>query len=104
MKRIFFLLALVVCPSASTTVGADVLTIKQIEQRAHLSGRAAGKKPLYKEVLAGTATKEQKQELLDLYLALAKAKPVKGSQENWQKATAALVTATQEIVRGEVKD
>ncbi len=104
MIRTLFLLSVTLFTSITASLAADELTIQQIEQRAHLPGRAAGKKPLYKEVLAGTATKEQKQELLDLYLALAKAKPAKGSQEAWQKATATLVTAAQEIVRGEVKD
>lgn len=86
------------------SVFAGELSIVEIEQRLHAPRRAEGKKAIYREVLTGTASKEEKQQMLDLYKALAKKKPPRGSPEDWQKATAALVTAAEEIVSGEAKN
>lgn len=85
------------------SVSADGLTIAEIEKRLHAPCRAEGKKALYREVLTGSATKEEKQLMLDLYKALANTKPPRGSQEDWQKATAALVVAAEEYASGEAK-
>jgi len=85
-------------------VSAEELTVLQIEQRLHTPRRAEGRQGIFREVLRGKGTDEEKQQLLDLYKALAKTKPPRGSQENWQKSTVALVTAAEEIVNGTAKD
>ena len=107
MKLTFCALAMVamtVCPVVRLAAGAEDLSIVEIEKRVNLPRKAVGKKALYRAVLLGEATKEEKQELLDLYKALAKTKPTRGSLEDWQKATGALVTAAEEIVSGEAKN
>ena len=101
--QIGFVLLAAVCPLASSRA-AEERTIAQIEQRLHNPRRAEGRLGVFREVLRGKGTKEEKQELLDLYKALAKTKPPRGSQENWQKATSALVAAAEEIASGAAKD
>lgn len=107
MRRVILVLtaiAAILLPGQRFSAAADELSILEIEQRINLPRKAAGKKALYREVLTGGATKEEKQELLDLYQSLAKAKPPRGSHDDWQKATAALVAAAEEIVSGEAKN
>lgn len=97
-------MTLVLVAFSATSVFAEELSILEIEQRVNLPRRPAGKKPLVRTVLADEATKEEKQELLDLYKALAKTKPSRGSQEAWEKTTATMIAAAEEIVRGEAKN
>jgi hypothetical protein len=100
----FAAVALMIAAGAEFSVAADETSISEIERRLHNPRRAEGRQGIFREVLREKGTKEEKQELLDLYKALAKTKPPRGSQENWQKATAALVAAAEEIVSGTAKD
>jgi hypothetical protein len=79
----------------STATGADDkdLTIKQIMKKGH-----DGKPKLCEKVATGKASKEEKQELLDLYVALAKTKPPAGDADAWQKKCDALVAAAKACV------
>ena len=79
----------------STASGADEkdLTIKDVMKKGH-----SGDEPLCKKVVTGKATKEQKQELLDLYVALSKTKPPKGDADAWAKKCEALVAAAKACV------
>jgi hypothetical protein len=103
LSQIGFILFAAVCSLASS-LAAEERTIAQIEQRLHNPRRAEGRQGVFREVLRGKGTEEEKKEMLELFKALAKSKPPRGSQENWEKATAALVTAAKEIVAGTVKD
>ncbi len=55
-------------------------TIKEVMADAHKSG-------LWKKVAAGTAEKEDRQKLADLYKALMQSTPPKGDAEAWKKTT-----------------
>lgn len=68
-------------------------TIKQVMEKAH-------KNRLLNKVTAGEGSKEEAQELLALYQALAKNEPPKGEAEAWKKKNAAIVEAAEEVVAG----
>jgi len=55
-------------------------TIKEVMAEAHKSG-------LWKKVAAGTAEKEDREKLADLYKALVQSKPPKGDEDAWKKTT-----------------
>jgi hypothetical protein len=80
----------------STATGADEkeLTIKQIMKKGH----DTGKPPLCGKVAGGKASKEEKQELLDLYVALSKTKPPMGDADGWKTKCEALVAAAKKCV------
>lgn len=59
------------------------------------------KQGLAKTVTAGQATKEQKQQLLDLVEALPQNKPPRGTDESWQQKTEALIAAAKGVVDGD---
>jgi len=69
-------------------------TIKQVMKMAH------GKDGLRNKVTEGTATKEEKEKLLELYTALSQNKPPKGDEKDWQERTAKLVKAAKDVVAG----
>jgi hypothetical protein len=69
------------------------LDIETIMEKAH-----KGKPSLFKTVSGGSATKEQKEELLKLYSDLGKNKPPKGSEQDWKKRTDNLVAAAKDVV------
>ena len=77
----------------STATGADEkpLTIKEIMKKGH-----DGKPPLCGKVASGKASKEEKQELLDLYVALSKTKPPEGDADAWKTKVDALVAAAKQ--------
>jgi hypothetical protein len=72
------------------------LTIKEIMKKGH-----KGEPPLCGKVASGKASKEEKQELLELYVALSKLKPPKGEADSWKTKTEALVSAAKECVADE---
>jgi hypothetical protein len=55
-------------------------TIKEVMAEAHKSG-------LLKKVNAGTAEKEDREKLAELYKSLVQSTPPKGDQEAWKKTT-----------------
>ena len=84
-------LALVGTFVVSATQAADKkYSIKDV-MKAHKKGE------LREKVLAGTATAEEKQTLVDMYKAMNEAKPPKGDEENWKKLTGAMVTAAEHV-------
>jgi hypothetical protein len=68
-------------------------TIKQVMEKAH-------KNKLLNKVAAGEGTKEDAQQLLELYQALGKNQPPKGEAEGWKKKTVAIAEAAKEVVDG----
>lgn len=69
-------------------------TIKEVMKAVHAKGKLKDK------VVAGTASAEEKKELVAYYEALAANKPPKGDAEAWKKGTALLVTAAKEAAEG----
>ena len=68
-------------------------SIDEIMDKAH-----KGKPSLWKKVVDGKASPEEKKELLGLYEDLAKNKPEKGSQEDWKKRTGNMIKAAKDVV------
>ena len=66
-------------------------TIKQVMAKAH-------KSKLINKLAEGKGSKEEAQELLDLYKALGANKPPKGDLEGWKKKTVEMVEAAQDVV------
>jgi hypothetical protein len=82
----------------SLSSGADEkeIPIKDVMKKAHTAKK--GEKKLCEKVAGGTATKDEKQQLLDLYTALSKNKPPKGEADSWKEKTDALVAAAKACV------
>ncbi len=68
-------------------------TIEEIMEKAH-----KGKPSLWKKVVDGKASDDEKKQLLGLYEDLAKNKPEKGSQDDWKKRTSQIVKAAKNVV------
>lgn len=68
-------------------------TIKEVMNRAHKGG-------LVKKVVDGKANKQEKDELLALYVALNQNKPPKGDPKKWDEMTMAIVNATKDFLAG----
>jgi hypothetical protein len=68
-------------------------TIEEIMEKGH-----KGKPSLCKKVVEGKASKEEKEQLLELYKALALNKPEKGDLGDWKKRTSAIVAAAKDVV------
>jgi hypothetical protein len=74
-------------------------TIKEVMHGAHLPTEEGGKS-LRDRVLAGDASPEDKQKLLDFYISLAENEPPRGELEAFQKKTRAVVLAAAKMVVG----
>ena len=68
-------------------------TTKEVMKKAHDDPK------LWSKVASGKASKEEKELLVDLYIALVKNKPDKGDQKSWDEKTKALVEAAKECVK-----
>jgi hypothetical protein len=68
-------------------------TIKEVMKTAHKGG-------LLDKVAKGTASEEEKKQLAELYVALHKHVPPKGSPESWKEKTEALVKASKDVLAG----
>ncbi|MFT5470123.1 MAG: hypothetical protein ACI8UO_005247 [Verrucomicrobiales bacterium] len=101
MKRltlVFSALILVLVPFyfawAEEESETDDLTISSIMKSAHKGG-------LLKRVTGGSATDEDKQQLLDFYEALAEIKPPMGDSREWAERTTAMIDAAKSAVGGD---
>ncbi|MER3416449.1 MAG: hypothetical protein C4297_09595 [Gemmataceae bacterium] len=65
-------------------------TIKEVMEQAHKGG-------LLKQVLSGKAAKEDRDNLLEYYRALAANKPPRGDLKSWKQKTEALVNAAEAL-------
>jgi hypothetical protein len=84
---------LLVARGAEEEGGKPAYTIKQVMAKAH-------KSKLINKLAEGKGSKEEAQQLLDLYKALGANKPPKGDLEGWKAKTTAMVAAAQEVVDG----
>jgi hypothetical protein len=88
-------IAMAICASRDNVTAANAdpkFTIKEVMKEAHKSG-------LLKKVAAGTADKEDREKLVELYKALSENKPPKGDAEEWKKSTAVLHKAAEEALK-----
>lgn len=94
-----FAFALLTCIEADAQQTASVTTkntsVKDVMKLAH-------KKPneLLKKVAMGKATKQQQQQLYDLYAVMAKHQPAKGGKASWTKKTTFLVDSVKDVMAG----
>jgi hypothetical protein len=72
---------------------APKYTIKQVMKLAHNR-----KKGLVTKIADGSASKDDKEQLLTLYLSLSQQKPPKGSVDDWKQRCAAIVKAAKGVV------
>lgn len=89
------LLALLLASAAMFSPAQDKAkySIKEVMEKAHkgnpaLCGKVAGEK----------ASKEERQQLLELWTALGENKPAKGPEKSWKDKTDALVVAAKAAV------
>jgi hypothetical protein len=68
-------------------------TIKEVMKEAHKEG-------LLKKVGSGKASKEEKEKLLALYIALHQNKPAKGDAKDFAKQSQTIVDAAKAVVEG----
>jgi hypothetical protein len=93
------LVAAVVCGSGAMAVTNNLLapaapkTIKEVMKVAHKDG-------LMKKVQGGSASDEEKKQLLDLYIDLAEGEPKKGDKAEWKIAAGATVISAAKVVLG----
>lgn len=80
-------------PSAVSADDQPKHTIKDV-MKEHKKGALKDK------VLDGTASKEEKQRLVELYTEMGKSKPPKGPDDSWKKLNDALIKAAKEIQDG----
>jgi hypothetical protein len=89
------LLALLVASIAMISPAQDKakVSIKEVMEKAH-----KGNPALCAKVASEKASKEEKQQLLDLWSALGENKPPKGPEKSWKEKTDALVSAAKGAV------
>jgi hypothetical protein len=71
-------------------------TIKEVMGAAHKKGKLRDK------VVAGTATDEEKKQLVEYYTALAANKPPRGDEASWKEKTAELLAAAKAAAEGDL--
>jgi hypothetical protein len=77
---------------------APKYTIKEVMTKAH------GKNNLVKKLALGTATEEDKKNLIEYYEALTKNKPPRGDLNAWTQRTETLLAAAKVAVKGNKAD
>ena len=93
------LVAAVICGSGAMAVTNNLLapattkTIKEVMKIAHKDG-------LMKKVQGGSASDEEKKQLLDLYIDLLEGEPKKGDKAEWKIAAGATVVSAAKVVLG----
>ncbi len=95
---VFSLTYTVVRAAEGDTAAKPKHAVKEVMKGAHQAPE--GSKTLLAKVLEGSASAEEKQQLLDLYISLAENKPPKGELADWQKKTGAVVISAAKIVVG----
>lgn len=70
-------------------------TIKEVMKAVHGEGST-----LHKNIVAGTGTAEEKQQLLDLYISLFEGKPPKGDEDSWKTLAGKAALAAAKVVVG----
>lgn len=72
---------------------AEPKTVKEVMKIAHKDG-------LHKKILGGSATNDEKKQLLDLYIDMAQAEPKKGDKAEWKVVAGAAALSAFKVVLG----
>ncbi len=93
----FLAAAMMICGSAALAVNNPFApaakSIKEVMKIAHKEG-------LMKKVQGGSASDEEKKQLLDLYIDMMEGEPKKGDKTEWKAAAAATVVSAAKVVLG----
>ncbi len=97
---------LIICSLAAAVIGGSVAmavnnnlvapapkSVKEVMKLAHKDG-------LLKKIQGGSATDEEKKQLLDLYIDMLEGEPKKGEKADWQAAAGASVVSAAKVVLG----
>lgn len=97
---------LVICTLVAAVIGGSVAmavnnnlvapapkSVKEVMKLAHKDG-------LLKKIQGGSATDEEKKQLLDLYIDMLEGEPKKGEKADWQMAAGATVVSAAKVVLG----
>ncbi len=92
------LAAAVILGSGAMAVNNNLLapapkTIKEVMKIAHKDG-------LMKKIQGGSASDEEKKQLLDLYIDMLEGEPKKGDKAEWKIAAGATVVSAAKVVLG----
>src|SRR5262249_19477838 len=87
-------LAFVVHVEMSAADDKPKYDVSEVMQMAHEGG-------LLKKVAEGKGNKKDKEDLLEMYVALSKNTPKKGDAKEWKKLTDPIVVSAKEVVKGE---
>lgn len=95
---LMFSVALVLSTGTVDAQGKDEpkYTIKEVMKKAHVGG-------LLKKVTGGKASAEEKEQLVELYVALCQNKAPKGEQAEWVARCKEIVAAAKGAAKGEEK-
>jgi len=72
-------------------------TIKEVMKAAH----AGGPNSLLNKATGANATKEDKEKIVELYVALSKNKPAKGDEKSWKEKTTLIVKEAEANLKGD---
>lgn len=90
------LVAAVVCGSGAFAFNNNVFapkSVKEVMKVAHKDG-------LLKKVLGGSASEDEKKQLLDLYIDMVEGEPKKGDKTEWHLAAGAAAVSAAKVVLG----
>ncbi len=73
--------------------GDPKYTIKEVMKKAHTPDGG-----LLKKIVSGEGTKEDAEQLVELYTSLGQNKPPKGEPGSWQEKTGELLQAAKDVV------
>jgi hypothetical protein len=75
-------------------------SIKEVMQKAHKDDKDNNVVSIFSKIKAGSASDDEKKQLVELYAALGQNKPPKGDADSWKTKTDALLTAAKEVADG----
>ena len=75
-------------------------SIKEVMQKAHKDDKDNNVVSIVSKIKAGTASDDEKKQLVELYTALGQNQPPKGDTDSWKSKTDALLTAAKEVADG----
>jgi hypothetical protein len=99
IKHSLKLIAVAAVFGLTSIVSADDHEVIEMVMKKGMKGKTA----LVAKVKTGKNSKAELQQLHEMYVKLAKTKPEKGDAASWKAKTAALVSATEMLIKGNAK-